>query len=150
MILGMQWLRTMGYMGVDWSGLTMTFEKEGKKLSIKGDASLTKAEVSLKMLHKSWTETDQGFLVEIEEMNREEAREIIGAEEHHMDEGTPRDIRELIDEYRDIFELPGGLSPKREIDHDINSNRPTCAQTTTGTEGNTTLVSEVVGKIIGI
>lgn len=36
-----------GLHGIDWVGLMMTFDCDGKKIVIKGDASLTKAEVSL-------------------------------------------------------------------------------------------------------
>lgn len=71
LILGMQWL-SMRYMGVDWAGLTMTFDREGEKVVIKGDSSLTKAEVSPKMMHRTWLESDQGFLVELRALNLEE------------------------------------------------------------------------------
>lgn len=72
LILGMQWLRGMGYMGVDWTGLTMSFKRDGKKITIKGDSSLTRAEVSLKSLNKKWSESDQGFLVELRALTLEE------------------------------------------------------------------------------
>lgn len=44
-ILGMQWLYSMGYMGVHWLILTMTFTKGDQQVVLKGDPSLTKAEV---------------------------------------------------------------------------------------------------------
>lgn len=42
----------------------MTFDKGESKIAIKGDPALTKAEVSLKMLNKTWSSLDQGFRVE--------------------------------------------------------------------------------------
>lgn len=42
------------------------------KVTIKGDPSLTKAEISLKMMTKTWSEVDQGFLIELRGMNIEE------------------------------------------------------------------------------
>lgn len=119
-ILGMQWLRTMGYMGVDWSGLTMTFEKGGEKVTLKGDASLTKAEVSLKMLQKTWKDSDQGYLIELRGLNVETnslmTKEVFS--EAWCD--IPDDIQPLISEYPDVFEMLEGLPPKRKVDHCIN------------------------------
>lgn len=36
-ILGMQWLYSLGITEVDWKNLTMTFLHQGKKVVIKGD-----------------------------------------------------------------------------------------------------------------
>lgn len=55
----------MGFMGVDWTDLIMTFVVNGSKVTIRGDPGLTRAEVSLKMLAKSWRDSDQGFLIEL-------------------------------------------------------------------------------------
>lgn len=68
-ILGMTWLKTMGFIGVNWNELTMEFEVNGTKVVIRGDPTLTKAEVSLKMMAKTWSSTDQGFLVELQGLN---------------------------------------------------------------------------------
>ncbi|KAA0058891.1 Transposon Ty3-G Gag-Pol polyprotein [Cucumis melo var. makuwa] len=69
-VLGMQWLYSLGNTEVDWRNLTMTFLHQGKKINIKGDSSLTKARVSLKNMMKSWEESDQGLLVEFRSMER--------------------------------------------------------------------------------
>lgn len=68
-ILGMPLLRTMGTMGVDWAALIMTFKAGDRKVTIKGDPSLTKAKASLKMLAKTWQEANQGFLVELRDLS---------------------------------------------------------------------------------
>lgn len=47
-ILGITWLYTMGYMGVDWPTLTMTFARGGSLVVLKGEASLTKADSLMK------------------------------------------------------------------------------------------------------
>lgn len=59
-ILGMLWLRTMGYMGVDWPNLTMTFTRGEVKVVLRGDATLTKAEVTMKTLISDWETEDEG------------------------------------------------------------------------------------------
>lgn len=48
-------------MGVHWLLLTVTFALGKKQITLRGDLSLTKLEVSLKTLTKSWNEDDQGF-----------------------------------------------------------------------------------------
>ncbi|KAA0047243.1 Retrotransposable element Tf2 [Cucumis melo var. makuwa] len=47
-ILGMQWLHSLGVTVVDWKNLTLTSSAEGKQICVKGDPSLTKARISLK------------------------------------------------------------------------------------------------------
>ncbi|KAA0039183.1 ty3-gypsy retrotransposon protein [Cucumis melo var. makuwa] len=70
-VLGMQWLYSLGNTEVDRRNLTMTFLHQGKKILIKGDPSLTKARVSPKNMMKSWEESDQGFLIEFRSMEGE-------------------------------------------------------------------------------
>lgn len=49
-VLGMQWLHSLGITVVDWKNLMLTFIAEGKQVSIKGDPSLTKSWISLKSM----------------------------------------------------------------------------------------------------
>ncbi|KAL0537222.1 hypothetical protein IC582_026197 [Cucumis melo] len=51
-ILGMQWLHSLGVTTVDWKNLTFTFTCNGKSICIKGDPNLTKARISLKSMFK--------------------------------------------------------------------------------------------------
>lgn len=46
----------------------MTINKGDKSIVLKGDASLTKSNISLKRLVKYWGPADQGFLVECRAM----------------------------------------------------------------------------------
>ncbi|TYK13668.1 transposon Tf2-1 polyprotein isoform X1 [Cucumis melo var. makuwa] len=59
-----QWLHTLGVTEVGWWELTLTFVQNEKKVVIRGDPSLTKTKVSLKHIMKTWTPSDQGFLIE--------------------------------------------------------------------------------------
>ncbi|KAL0533794.1 hypothetical protein IC582_028065 [Cucumis melo] len=52
-ILGMQWLYSLGVTTVDWKNLSLSFVAEGKEVNIKGDPSLTKARISLKNMMKN-------------------------------------------------------------------------------------------------
>lgn len=55
-ILGMQWLHTLGVTEVDWRTLTMKILHKGKAIALRGDPSLKKLQVSLKSLAKTWEE----------------------------------------------------------------------------------------------
>lgn len=44
----------MGYMGVDWPNLTMTFTRGDSKVVLRGDAALTKAKVTMKTIISNW------------------------------------------------------------------------------------------------
>lgn len=70
-ILGIIWLCNMGYMEVHWPSLTMTFTIGDRKITLKGDASLTATEVTLKTLTHRWEEEDMGSLVEFQHMELE-------------------------------------------------------------------------------
>ncbi|KAA0045702.1 ty3-gypsy retrotransposon protein [Cucumis melo var. makuwa] len=63
MVLGMQWLPKQGAMTVDWRNLAMTFAVRDVKVMLRGDLSLTRMAISLKMLMKQWQPEDRGFLV---------------------------------------------------------------------------------------
>ncbi|TYK28637.1 ty3-gypsy retroelement transposase [Cucumis melo var. makuwa] len=67
-ILGMQWLHSLGVTKVESRNLVMTFQHEGKKVEIKGHPSLTKARVNLKNMMETWEADDQGFWVECRAM----------------------------------------------------------------------------------
>lgn len=56
-VLGIQWLQTLGITKVDWRALTMTVGKGQAKITLKGDPSLTKAKVTVKKQTKAWEDT---------------------------------------------------------------------------------------------
>lgn len=74
-VLGMQWLKRMGTMKVDWLALLMTFKKDRWKIQLKGDPSLTQKEVTFKRLSRTWESDDQGFLIELRVMTTMETEQ---------------------------------------------------------------------------
>ena len=123
MILGMQWLYSLGVTEVDWKNLVMSFVHNNKKVVIIGDPSLTKTQVSLKCLTKSWTESDLGYLVECRAL---EAR--ITEPDPRTEEGIitiPEKVQAVLRQYGDVFEWPEELPPERAIEHHIHLKRGT-------------------------
>ena len=116
-ILGMQWLDTTGTMKIHWPSLTMSFWLGKQKIILKGDPSLIQAECSLKTIEKTWENEDQGFLLEFQKY--EVDTEVEAEQEVKGDEEETPMIKNLLQQYADIFEDPKKLPPKREIDHRI-------------------------------
>ena len=108
-ILGMQWLHTLGLIEVDWRKLTLTFIQNEQKVVIKGDPSLTKARVSLKHMMKTWTPSDQGFLIK----GRALEGGMMFAELYGVDEmPTIREsIPVVLAQFDDVFYWPVKLPP---------------------------------------
>lgn len=67
-ILGMQWLHSLGVTVVDWKNLTFTFTNSDKQICIKGDPSLNKTRISLKSMSKSWSDQDEGYLLNAKQL----------------------------------------------------------------------------------
>ncbi|KAA0045155.1 Transposon Tf2-9 polyprotein [Cucumis melo var. makuwa] len=65
-ILGLQWLYSLGVTTMDWRNLLLTFSVEGKSVKIQGDLSLTKARVSLKNMIKAWGRKTKEFSLNVE------------------------------------------------------------------------------------
>ncbi|TYK14861.1 Ty3/gypsy retrotransposon protein [Cucumis melo var. makuwa] len=116
-VLGMQWLHSLGVTVVDWKNLTLTFSSEGKQISIKGDPSLTKSRISLKSMFKTWLDQDEGFLIE--------CRAIQVCEENEQTNTTTiiheaEPLQNMLKQFGDVFDWPEKLPPRRKIEHQIH------------------------------
>ncbi|KAL0533232.1 hypothetical protein IC582_030448 [Cucumis melo] len=118
-ILGMQWLYSLGVTTVDWKNLSLSFLAEGKEVNIKGDPSLTKARISLKNMIKNWEEKDSGFLIECRSLQVKTVEDdecyLLNTEV----ESKGR-IGSVIKQFQDVFEWPEKLPPRRGIEHHIH------------------------------
>ncbi|KAA0048439.1 ty3-gypsy retroelement transposase [Cucumis melo var. makuwa] len=116
-ILGMQWLHSLGVTVVDWKNLTLTFTMDGKLICVKGYPSLTKARISLKSMFKTWGDQDEGFLIECR------AVEVCEKSEHSMTETLHFEtspVHTVLKQFEDVFEWLEKLPPRREIEHHIH------------------------------
>lgn len=53
LILGMQWLESLGNIATNWQNLTMKFKHEGRLVCLRGDPTVTQTIVSLKSMVKT-------------------------------------------------------------------------------------------------
>ena len=65
MILGMQWLESLGSMQVNWRTLTMPLKLGGISVLLQGDPSLSNSLISLKVMWKAIRDQGEGVLVEL-------------------------------------------------------------------------------------
>ncbi|TYK28503.1 Ty3/gypsy retrotransposon protein [Cucumis melo var. makuwa] len=123
-ILGMQWLYSLGVTTVDWKNLSLTFMADGKEVKIKGDPSLTKARISLKNMMKNWEDKDTGFLIECRSL---QVKALEGDEYYLLNAEAMSDepISSVIKQFPDVFEWPEKLPPRREIEHHIHMKEGT-------------------------
>lgn len=109
LVFGMQWLWKQGGMYINWKNLSMELTVAGTTITLMGDPTLTRMEVTLKVLTKKWGAEDQGFLVEVQrlELRRGEidSTEILP---------SPRagDLNNLLHDFEDVFQMPKGLPPE--------------------------------------
>ena len=96
----------------------MSFSHDNRKVTIKGDPSLTKTQVSLKNLTKSWTDSDLRYLVECRALETRIMEYGTRAEGRVI--SIPDKVQAVIRQYEDMFEWPEELPPERDIKHHIH------------------------------
>jgi Retroviral aspartyl protease len=113
-VLGVQWLETLGPILTDWSKLTMEFTYKGNSIHLQGNASLQAQAISPAALHKliatdgirssymclTTEPTDQNKLIPNFTV-------------------LPLKVQSTLTTFSDLFADPQGLPPSRPIDHRI-------------------------------
>ncbi|KFK40544.1 hypothetical protein AALP_AA2G009700 [Arabis alpina] len=111
-ILGMQWLESLGDMIVNWKLQRMRFIMDGEKVGLQGDVGLCCSEVSLKALWKAVADNGQGLVVEYSGLQAELVPQI-------EVEQIPAQLQDVLDQFLGVFEEPVGLPPSRGKEHRI-------------------------------
>lgn len=108
-ILGTDWLMTLGTMNIDWSKKCMEFTKANKPIKVQGiqvqvDQCVASSGEQLKSMLK------QGLVMHILQL-----QEVLNDQEFT----TNPKILQILEEFSQVFEEPKGLPPKRACDHRI-------------------------------
>lgn len=104
LILGVEWLSSLGEVRVDWGMMVMRFLHGSKEVEIQKDPSLSRSLVSLRSLSKT---------VDIESCGA--VRTATGedtASQPENKEVMPAEVGRLLAKYQDIFNEPQGLPPR--------------------------------------
>lgn len=109
-ILGVQWLDTLGEMRVNWRSQQMKIKLGEKELTLQGDKSLHSAEVSFKALQKGWEKDGEGMVIEFAGLIAPE----LGAVQTFSEKWAA-----VIEQFAEVFQEPTGLPPSRGREHAI-------------------------------
>ncbi|XP_041025452.1 uncharacterized protein LOC121265848 [Juglans microcarpa x Juglans regia] len=108
-VLGVQWLRTLGSITWNFIDMSMSFEWGGQMIKLQGLNSASVLMMSGTMAIKSDFISQQAWLLQL--MPREQQKTGV------CSEGP---MAKLLKEFEDLFAEPVGLPPRREFNHPIN------------------------------
>lgn len=115
-ILGVQWLEKLGTVWTNWKTQVMQFEMRGQTVKLVGDPSLVRAKISLRAMLRTLRKEGQGFLVELNQLERKEplAKEVEKSDTH-----IPSFLQGVMKENAGVFTEVTGLPPMRGHEHSI-------------------------------
>ncbi|XP_024965110.1 uncharacterized protein LOC112505432 [Cynara cardunculus var. scolymus] len=108
-VTGVKWLTSLGPTWVNWQNQVMRFKKGGETLTLKGNPTLDRSLVSLKLMMKTLRNEGQGVLIELENVEAE----------NKGSKTLSNNMEKLIKEYEAVFCISDGLPPKRGREHGI-------------------------------
>jgi len=112
LVLGVQWLKTLGPVLTDYTTLTMKFMAAGHLVELHGEHEQALESVSSSQLRRLIHTKGTSMMFHIRlETHTPSQQEIIP---------VPQEIEELLDRYSQIFHPLVDLPPSRDIDHAIN------------------------------
>ncbi|KAJ9540003.1 hypothetical protein OSB04_026509 [Centaurea solstitialis] len=111
-ILGMQWLETLGTTWVNWKEQIMKFTSAGRTVTLRGNPALGKSLVSLKAMSKIIQQQGQAILIEL--------GSCLLSPKEEPDSQVPTTVQAVIGEFEQIFNMPRELPPQRGKEHAIN------------------------------
>lgn len=108
-VLGMDWLASLGDIEANFGHLVIKWKEEGNKLILKGDPSLCKNQASWKTMVKALQDEGEGYFIEYYQLLGTEAKT----------QTCAADVEAVLEAFKDVFQEPVGLPPRREQDHAI-------------------------------
>ncbi|KAI6691591.1 hypothetical protein NL676_028419 [Syzygium grande] len=119
-VLGIQWLETLGPVVTDHANMTMEFQHHGQLVRLQGDSSLCALSVSSSGLFKLMAADgiSAGYMCLSASSSDQSPTDV--------DADIPLSVQTLLAEYDDLFAEPIGLPLARDVDH--------CIPLKTGTE----------------
>ncbi|KAI5410675.1 hypothetical protein KIW84_055987 [Lathyrus oleraceus] len=109
MVLGMDWLASLGNIEANFGNLCLKWEVQGNKHIIQGDSSMCNSQVNWRTMLKAICKEGMGFYVQ----------EVEGELKDKINHGITSDWEEVVTRFEDVFDMPMGLPPHREHDHAI-------------------------------
>ncbi|XP_019157771.1 PREDICTED: uncharacterized protein LOC109154433 [Ipomoea nil] len=117
-VLGVQWLQSLGSVTHDYSKMTMEFQMGSINVKLKGDSGLNNQPISFNQLQAMVTNGAIQTLYEIHHINTTDVAE--PTQMQPTPPTLPEPFRDLLLEFSPIFEPPKSLPPHRVFDHNIH------------------------------
>lgn len=110
LVLGMDWLASLGEVKANFRNLILSSGKRGEKKVMKGDPSLCKTQASWKAMLKALHNEGEGYVISYQAENEDKERNA---------EMTDCPLKEVLNDFEDLFREPDDLPSKGECDHAI-------------------------------
>lgn len=111
-VLGMEWLKKLGDMIVNWRQQTMSFWSDKRWVSLQGIDGQEKKLVALQSILSKPKLNDQEVLWGLKTQERSEVQCLTKHQQVELDH--------LLVQFEDVFKEPSGLPPRRNKEHAIN------------------------------
>lgn len=113
-VLGFSWLATLGETRTNWRLLRLSWKIGSYWVTIVGDLALSREQVYLNSLERVVQQTRLVYCVELTALfeNNDQPRQ-------SPDSPTSREILGVIEQFKDVFDMPKGLPPIRNSAHAI-------------------------------
>lgn len=113
-VLGIEWLNTLGDMIVNWKRQTMSFWKEKKWVTLRGNEGCKESIIALQSILNKPKPNMLGVLWEAEKV------EPVEAQNPELTKVEQAELEEMLSKYAQVFREPSGLPPRRKMEHAIN------------------------------
>lgn len=112
-VSGTVWPRSLGPTIWNFSDHTLKYWKEGKSVLFQGVHASELDVISRKLFNKLFSQKMWAYAVQVEEKaSAQEERQL------------PEDLKQLLQEFQEVFQTLQGLPPKRSCDHQIPLLQP--------------------------
>ncbi|XP_061356120.1 uncharacterized protein LOC133300572, partial [Gastrolobium bilobum] len=115
-VLGVQWLATLGPILTDYHNMTIGFTHQGKHVSLHGDQRIAASLITSSQLQKLLTQKSlDSCLMCLSVVTTPKTATL--PPPTSVDQNP--DVQQLLDQYRDVFATPSSLPPDRPNNHKI-------------------------------
>jgi hypothetical protein len=107
-VLGADWLRTLGPILMDFNELTMQFDQQGQKYKFQGITIGSPKIISSHRMEKQLKKGHSGIIAQLHSIQATEAPSV------------PQDLQSILSKHQVVFSTPQGLPPSHGVhDHSI-------------------------------
>jgi len=108
-VLSTGWVVSLRKFEGDYRNLSLSWFREGKQVTLKGDPTQSRSQANRKMMMNALRNDEEGFIV----------TPVCRIAESEYTQECSTQVQELLQEFEEIFATPSGLPPRRPQDHPI-------------------------------